>query len=173
MPNNALLLSLRGMLKREIKDDVWAILQFLCLDSIDLDNKYIVAAEAMVLPSQATKTFHNLFLSGIIHLGHGLRVNLTISLNRVLTSATSLTSLVLRSRSFSANEVMSQALLRSIFKDDFSGPKNGPNMSKLWGVILDSIVLVTTMFSTNCSVSSGESPTISHVLLLPLIFPFR
>ena len=131
MPKSALLISLMGIQNREIRDDVWAILQYLFPDSIDLDKKYIVADEAMVLPSQATKIFHNWFLCGIMHLGHGLRVNLAISLIKVLTSANSLSSLVLRSRSFSANEVISHALLKSIFKDDLSGPKNGPDMSKL------------------------------------------
>ena len=103
--------------------------------------------EAIVLPSQATMIFHNLLSRGIIHLGQGLSLRFAIALIRILTSDTNLTSLVLRSKYFSASEVMSHALLRRIFRDDFNGPRNGPVKSKLSGVILDSIVLVTIMLS--------------------------
>ena len=81
------------------------------------------------------------------HLGYGF--SLPISFIRILTSATSLASLVLRSKSFSANDVMSQALLNIIFKEDLRGPRNGPEISKLYGVILDNTVLDTTILSTS------------------------
>ena len=87
-------------------------MQSLCPDSIDLDNRYIIAEDAIVDPSQATRIFQSLFFIGIMHLGQGLRLSLAISFIRILTSATSLASLVLRSKSFSANDVMSQALLK-------------------------------------------------------------
>ena len=58
-----------------------------------------------------------------------------------LSSGSSLASLVLRSKSFSANDVMSQALLNMIFNEDLRGPRNGPEVSKLCGVILDKTIL--------------------------------
>ena len=106
-------------------------MQSLCPDSMDLDNKYIIAEDAIVDPSQATMIFQSLFFIGIRHLGHGLSLSLAISFIRILTSATSLASLVLRSKSFSANDVMSQALLNMIFKEHWRGPRNGPEIFKL------------------------------------------
>ena len=113
IPNRAPLLSFKGTENFEIREEVSAKLQSLCPDSMDLDNKYIIAEDAIVDPSQATRIFQSLFFIGIMHLGQGLRLSLAISFIRILTSETNFASLVLRSKSFSASDVMSQ--------EDFQG----------------------------------------------------
>ena len=129
MPRSAALLSFSGTENFEIKEEVCAKLQSLCSESIAFDKRYIMADDAIVDPSTATRILQSLFQAGIRHLVHGFSFNFAISFSSVLTSETSFASLVLRSRSFSAREVMSHDRLNIILSDDLSGPKNGPEIS--------------------------------------------
>ena len=129
MPRSAALLSLSGTENFEIKEDVCAKLQSLCSESMAFDRRKIMADDAIVDPSTATRILLSLFLPGMRHLFHGFSFNAAISFSSVLTSVTSFASLVLRSRSFSAREVISHERLHIILRDDLSGPKNGPEIS--------------------------------------------
>ena len=89
----------------------------------------------MMLPSHATMMVERLLFSGIKHLCPGDIFKPIISFISALTSETSGTSQVRRSKSFSWSEVISHALERRIFSDVFKGPRKMPLRSKLCGVI--------------------------------------